>query len=251
MANKYKEQLDEQLGLLETKVERVYDVNIKKEFEQLSQQLKEMSLNIQKILCASENNDESEILNQIIEQVNQEAEELTKNLVDLFRKQEKQEALYNVSHLYSKTADELIEQVDELKGKCIAQARRCVSDIDSIFDEVVELYSTELKELELEEFDQIIAKVNIEIMKCRNVVHELHSEYTYKIEDQIINNIDKMARNLVEIKEKNVEEKPQYRIKGGVTNSQNGSFTLSDIISSKTEVITDVPKRANTDNLWD
>lgn len=251
MANKYKEQFDEQLGLLETKVERVYDVNIKKEFEQLAQELKETSLNIQKILCGSKKNDEDEILSQIIDQVNQEAEELTKSLVDVFRKQEKQEALYNVRHLYSKTPDELIEQVDGLKGKCVAQARRCVSDIDNIFDEVVQVYSTELKELELEEYHQVIANVNIEIMKCRNVVHEMHSQYTYKIEEQILNNIDKMARNLMEIKEKNVEEKPQYRIKGGVTNSQNGKFTLSDIISSKTEIITEVPKRSNMDTLWD
>lgn len=251
MLDKFKEQLDEQLGLLETKVERAYDIATKDEIEQLAQGLKETALEIQKITSKNTAGDEYELLKKIVEQINLEAEELTKHLVMIFRKQEKQEALYNISHLYSKTTDGIIGDVEQLKEMCVAQARHCVADIDSIFDEVWQLYSTELEELELDDYDKIIIEVNREITKCKNIVYEFHSQFTYKIEEQIINAIDKMVKKLIEIKEKDAEHEDIVRIKGGVTNSQDGKITLSGIIASKTEVVFDTPKRVDSDTIWD
>lgn len=250
MADKNRGKFEEQLGLLETKVERVYDITKISENKELTEQLNGMSLRIKEILLQNIDGAEGEMLNKIIEQVNQEAEELIKHLVELFRKQEKQEAMYNISRLYSKTLDSLVEDIDEVKAKCIAQARNCVSDIDSIFDEVEQLYSTEMEELELED-KNIIQNINSEIRKCRNIIHEIHSQHTYKIEEQIVNHLDKTAKTLSEIKAKNVEEKNNVRIKGGVTNSQSGKYSLSDIIASKTEVITDIPKRTSLQEFWD
>lgn len=251
MASELKAQVEEQLGLLETKVERAYDVSQNNERNIIAKKLEEMAKNIKEILARHIMNNEYVTLTKIIDIINDEIEDVIIHIIGSARKQEKQEAMYKVSHLYSKDMEEIINGLDKVKTMYVAEARNCVAPIDNAFNEIVSVYMENLQGFKGTVSQQVIDKVVYEIRKCANGIQEAHSEQTYSIENQIITNIEKMVKTLATIKEKSVTETKQIRIKGGVTNSQNGKFSLSDIIAEKTEIVTDIPKRTSLQEFWD
>ncbi len=251
MASELRGQMEEQLGLLETKVERAYDVSENKEKDIIAKKLQEMSINIKQVLATNIIGKEYDTFTKIIDIINDELEAVIIHIIASARKQEKQEAMYKVSHLYSKNIEEIINGREEIKTMCVAQIRSCVIPIDNAFNEIVKVYMENLQDFKDNISQQVLNKVVYEIHRCANEVQETHSVQTYSIENQITTNIDKMVNALQALKEKNVTETKHIRIKGGVTNSQNANVSLSDILASKVEVEYDIPKRDNIQGLFD
>ena len=250
MINENKAQVEEQLALFETKVERAYDVSEKKEIELIIKKIHEMSSNIKKILFLDMSDEQKQTWENLIGKSDSEIEKIILHLIESTRKQEKQESIYNVSHLFSKTLDKLIDSAEEIKTICVAQARNCVGPIDNVFKQVEEMYKESLDKICKNISAQVLSRITYEIRKCGNEIQSIHSEQTYWIENSIASNAEKMVKNLETIKEKSETETSHMKIKGGVTNSQNGKYSLSDIIASKTEIVSDIPKRSSLDDFF-